>query len=1644
MKKIYNKLCAIAIALLGATSLTAQTDVTSTYLTNAGFETDGHQTGTKVPTGWNVGTTSGGYTSYRPISDTATPNGSYQIGNGVTTGASEGTCYLYIRTNWGASVCEITQTTSTLPKGKYILTADVALPQSEVSRLRTLTIKTTGNTSGTENSVVCQYNPSIWTTVSVPFEVTSEETVTISLYHNDTSGGCTNGVLSAVDNIHLFAYDYTAMTSALTEAESLYDASKDGATDLNNAMTTANGLTESSDKTEISSAAESLITALNAYKQAQFVTPSSTDYTSYISNANLETTTGGTVFSSAANMWNSNIPANWNVSRAVNGNMNATTFGSGKSGNAFEIWATDASTVIGTFFQTISGLPAGKYSLKGHLQNSGKLFVINGSEETLYSGSPSSSGSWQEFTITFVKKSASDKLVIGAQTTAAQHFIVDDFSLECIGLDLLQLTVQRDNLVKELEDLQTTLPNSYYSGTVSPAIITANEANTEETLSSAIDNLTTILTTANTLAPRCSDLQALIELCTEYTDPQNSNPNSDDVLSALNSAISTATTAKDAATTVEELNTAYNNLESARQTYAQNAVPVYPYPFDMTFMLPNTTFDSNIDGWEKTEGANWMSAGKNVECYNTTFDFHMTYSGLNPGSWEIHVDAFYRYGGYNDAETAHNGGTEVLHAKLYANNSIVDIKSIMEGANKAGSIGAITTQGVRVPNLPADCDAYFATGCYANSISTIISDGNLTVGIKKEATQGSDWTIFDNFKLIYKGIDVTALQAELQTLIDKADPIKEEKMGATETVNLETALNNADTSVTDADDLATMISDLTNAYNAAVSSIDTYSKVPAYITKAGKIDESIAADYQTAYDNGTLEGDAETIRQELNVKTFNAASAIFTNNIEVTGWAGTMGDKNTSGQHWDGTSTTKYYDNNSWNGDSHSTSTSIELPAGTYVLKAALRSNENTTLSLTVLDNVVNVEGKGDTGYGIDTSGAANFSTEGIYANPEKDSEGNVISYKGRGWEWEFVKFELAETTTVTLSVECNYNGVYGWASFSDITLWMDDDTYLSVNGGAIDEPLAQAKALNTAPMGENEMNDLTAAIALGDAEITTADQLNEALEALETAVANANTWRTAYNEAKAPLIAEMELFESDYNDNSVEWSNKCAKGQLYTTTWQAYITAIQEAAVAKDVVTDGYDFATHTTALANARTAVDASIAVYANLKAEIGYANNYDLVVSSNQSDYTAAINAAQAVWDGGTKEDPSAEILAMQNFKVLDYNYVTETYPGVATLGEWSGNWTSQLESQHYDGLGNTGDKYYDNNTNGDFSNSYTVTLPAGTYVFKGIGRASNNGGATTYIKVNETQVNFPQKDDTGYGINTSGVADFTNEGTYANNDNGRGWEYRFIEFTLNEETEVTLSYGISCTSSWGSVFTPQLVGKQFTMTDKADLSVAEDFASVQTSYDREFAEGAWTTVMVPFDYTLPEGVVAEELNFIAFNGPDNNWISFKEVTELKANTPYILQNNSATTQLFADLGIKTIYSTTSINSVEAEGAVMKGTYKSISAAELVVQEGGDIIFINQNGEGKYIDDAQPAGITFPAGRAYIVVDGSTFDIANNVAPHFTIFHGDDNINSIEETVAEEAQEEVIYDLAGRRIVKPTKAGIYIVNGKKMVIK
>jgi len=72
------------------------------------------------------------------------------------------------------------------------------------------------------------------------------------------------------------------------------------------------------------------------------------------------------------------------------------------------------------------------------------------------------------------------------------------------------------------------------------------------------------------------------------------------------------------------------------------------------------------------------------------------------------------------------------------------------------------------------------------------------------------------------------------------------------------------------------------------------------------------------------------------------------------------------------------------------------------------------------------------------------------------------------------------------------------------------------------------------------------------------------------------------------------------------------------------------------------------------------------------------------------------------------------------------------------------------------------------------------------------------------------------------------------------------------------------------------------------------------------------------------------------------------------------------------------------------------------------------------------------------TIPTNKVYLDLSGSS-----SPARSYTI--STDNTTAIEGIFDEEADgEEKWYDMQGRRINKPTKAGLYIKNGQKVVIK
>ena len=171
--------------------------------------------------------------------------------------------------------------------------------------------------------------------------------------------------------------------------------------------------------------------------------------------------------------------------------------------------------------------------------------------------------------------------------------------------------------------------------------------------------------------------------------------------------------------------------------------------------------------------------------------------------------------------------------------------------------------------------------------------------------------------------------------------------------------------------------------------------------------------------------------------------------------------------------------------------------------------------------------------------------------------------------------------------------------------------------------------------------------------------------------------------------------------------------------------------------------------------------------------------------------------------------------------------------------------------------------------------------------------------------------------------------------------------------------------------------------------------------------------WGTVILPFAAELPEGVKAYTCAAV-----DGATLTLAEVNALEANKPYIIEgawNETLTgdaqgTELTNTVGLLT------------------GTY-----ARIYAPNGSYILQNNDSKVGFYLCDAADKYVV-AKNRCYLTVSNET-----NVKAFF-FGEQEDAINNIRHNVESINN---IYDLTGRQVNKATK-GIYIVNGKKVLIK
>lgn len=225
--------------------------------------------------------------------------------------------------------------------------------------------------------------------------------------------------------------------------------------------------------------------------------------------------------------------------------------------------------------------------------------------------------------------------------------------------------------------------------------------------------------------------------------------------------------------------------------------------------------------------------------------------------------------------------------------------------------------------------------------------------------------------------------------------------------------------------------------------------------------------------------------------------------------------------------------------------------------------------------------------------------------------------------------------------------------------------------------------------------------------------------------------------------------------------------------------------------------------------------------------------------------------SAWEG--KTFAASEVsAAVEAVKVAEYKSVLAAYPFnagslIPAFDAWEGGMVSKQE-QHWDGTSTS--TYYEQTSDqwkeSSWTNSKTTTvnLPKGKYVIYAAGRNSAGTACTSYIKVNDKTQNFPAKGDTGFGIATDGTATFDPSATYANNNAGRGWEYRYFAFevTAEEGESVTLTVGgeASAEHQWMSVCVPVLLATSDNLAI-AKQTLAADIAAAQAIVDAKAGVG-----------------------------------------------------------------------------------------------------------------------------------------------------------------------------------------------------------
>ncbi len=418
-------------------------------------------------------------------------------------------------------------------------------------------------------------------------------------------------------------------------------------------------------------------------------------------------------------------------------------------------------------------------------------------------------------------------------------------------------------------------------------------------------------------------------------------------------------------------------------------------------------------------------------------------------------------------------------------------------------------------------------------------------------------------------------------------------------------------------------------------------------------------------------------------------------------------------------------------------------------------------------------------------------------------------------------------------------------------------------------------------------------------------------------------------------------------------------------------------------------------------------------NTAKDAEYADNLPYANSEKYAAVTAAKTAGDATSAADAEEKTNALISAYR--KYVESNALAEGVEGAQVVaipdyrmeveydgenhkfGEWqvfgqlNGNIQLLSNQSFTDGDGKADYKYadiYKNDNNAGIQQS--INLEAGKYLLTVTARANTTSGATFFVFADGVQAGIPR-------IGNSG-------GVF-----GSGWNDASVEFTVTEKSDVKI--GVQSGNGkdlWWSA-------TRFRLVRLGDAPV----------FNMNVAAKSYATFVAPFDVEIPAGVTASTVT-----GVDENKTTLKlsdvDAT-IKANTPVVLYNDN-------EEAVNKSCSIAGAWKFDAKATPTKdwltGVYTDQPAPV------GSYVLLNKNEKVAFYIVAEGKQPTVTANHAYLTVPEATVKA-------FFLSGDADGIETLRNGENETMSNAAIYNMAGQRVSKAQK-GIYIVNGKKNIIK